>query len=77
MKFLELEYSNGTLFLLSNYYEGEFSITLDNDVTSKSYIFPSMSVGESVCIVLNLGEYNVRAISEDGVEFSGILEISL
>lgn len=77
MKFLELQYSSGMLSLFSNYYEGEFSILLVNNKNLESHTFPSMSVGESVCIVLDLGEYDVKAVSNEGLEFYGILEISL
>ena len=72
---LEIQYSDGVLSLFSNYYEGEFSLTLNNIETGESYEIPLLAVGESICIDLEVGEYHVSAVNSMSLLFEGIMEL--
>ncbi|MDE7097483.1 MAG: hypothetical protein K2O47_08330, partial [Muribaculaceae bacterium] len=72
---LELIYSDGVLTLLSNYYEGVFSLSFENNESGEYYEIPSIFVGESISFELTSGVYQVDAISTDGTILSGIMEI--
>lgn len=72
---MEAIYSDGMLTLLSETYEGEFSLSFENCESGESYEVLSIVVGESVLLDLDCGEYEVNAWSEDGTMLSGILEV--
>lgn len=73
--FLEIVCSDGTVTLLSETYNGEFSLSFENCESGESYEIPSIYVGESVSFELNVGEYQVDAVSEDGTVLSGVMDV--
>ena len=73
---LELQYADGMLSLVSNSYEGDFSVVLVDTETAETFVIPFIYVGETISIELSLGVYYVTANSTDGTEFTGTLEIS-
>lgn len=72
---LEVVYSDGMLTLISNYYEGAFSLRFENYDTGESHEVSSILVGESIPVQLNYGEYEVKAISEEGIVLSGFMQV--
>lgn len=72
---LDVVYENGILSLLSESYEGEFSLRFESCFSGESYEIPSISVGESVMFELGFGEYEIIAEGEDGLILSGFMEI--
>ena len=72
---LDVVYENGILTLLSESYEGEFSLCFENCTSGENYEIPSISVGESVMFELGFGEYEIIAEGEDGLILSGFMEI--
>lgn len=72
---LDVVYENGILTLLSESYEGEFSLCFENCTSGENYEIPFISVGESVMFELSFGEYEVCAKGEDGLILSGFMEI--
>ncbi|MDE6480870.1 MAG: hypothetical protein K2L45_11455 [Muribaculaceae bacterium] len=75
-KHLEVVYMDGAVTLLSQTYNGEFSLTFENCETGESVVIPSIFVGESINIELPCGIYNVSVTGSDGLSFYGFLEIS-
>lgn len=72
---LEVVYETGMLTLLSDTYEGEFSMNLMDSESGFCYEVPSMSIGDSIVLYLPIGEYQVEALSDDGMIFKGLLTI--
>lgn len=72
---LEIVYADGSLTLFSNYYEGAFSLRFENYDTGESHEVSSILVGESIPVQLNYGEYEVKAISEEGIVLSGFMQV--
>ena len=72
---MEVIYCNGMLTLLSDTYEGEFTLTLENAQSGEYYEVSSIVVGESVLLDLSCGEYQVNAWSVGGTILSGIMEV--
>ncbi len=73
--FLEVTYSEGSLTLSSNFYEGEYSIQFVNIASGESLLIPSISVGETVTFDLIMGEYEIRAENSEGQIFNGFMEV--
>ena len=73
---LELKYSDRTMSLYSESFDGEFSIRLENIKTGEAITIPII-VGDPVNIMLDCGEYDVYATNSEGLVFSGHLIISL
>ena len=73
--YIELVYSNGMLFLESNYNEGEFSVLLQNVENCEEYYVPKIEIGESLSYDLSIGEYHVRAVDSMNRVFDGIIDI--
>ena len=72
---MEIFYSDGVLSLLSDYYDGEFSLCFENCESGESHEVSSILVGESVAVELNYGEYVVTAINGDGIMLSGFMQV--
>ena len=72
---LKVSYGNETIYLSSDYFQGEFLLLFENRTTSETFYLPSISVGESKSLYLSYGEYIVYAESNDGVLLSGIMTI--
>ena len=72
---LDVVYSDGMVSLISDTYEGEFSLSFKNTLSGESQDIPSIMVGESVFLELMCGEYQVNAIGEDGSVLSGFMQI--
>lgn len=72
---LEVVYSDGMISLISDTYEGEFSLSFKNTLSGEFYNISSIMVGESVLLELESGEYQVNAIGEDGSVLSGFMQI--
>jgi len=69
--FLEIYYENGMLTLDSETMDGSFSLEIAGDENSVYEVIPSMEIGESVSIDLELGQYNVTATDVNGMQFAG------
>lgn len=65
-----------SLYLTSNYYEGEFTIRFESKESGETITVTYIFVGDISIIDLNSGEYTVSAQRSDGLSFSGYLEIS-
>ena len=72
---IECSYYDGILSLTSDYYEGGFSLSFENYETGATYTVPSIQIGETVSLVLEIGEYELTAVSEDGTELIGFMQI--
>ena len=72
---LECWYNDGILTLDSNYYVGEFSLCFENYETGATYEIPSIQIGESAPLALEIGEYQLTAVAEDGTELIGFMQI--
>lgn len=72
---LEVVYTDGILTLESNFYEGPFSLSFENNETGEIYEVSAIYVGQSVPLELKCGEYQVNAIGEDGCVLSGFMQI--
>ena len=73
--FLEIVYEYGTLTLDSNCYEGKFSLSFENYETGATTEIPSIHVGECVPVILEIGEYQLTAVAEDGTELIGFMQV--
>ena len=73
--FLEVIYLDGFITIDSYYYEGEFSLSLENCESGECYEVSSIQVGESVPLTLPCGEYQVKAVGMAGIVLSGYMEI--
>ena len=74
-KLLYLSYTDGSVSISSNFYEGVFSLSFENYESGETYEVPSIQVGQSVPLNLNYGEYQVKAIGEDGSHLSGFMQV--
>lgn len=74
---LEVIYEDGIVSITSDYYyyEGEFAISFENDETGATYEIPSIQIGESAQLTLEIGEYQLTAVAEDGTELIGFMQI--
>ena len=72
---MEVIYDDGLLTLTSDYYEGGFSLSFENYETSAINEIQSIQIGESVPLSLEIGEYQLTAISEDGTELIGFMQV--
>lgn len=72
---LEVVYTDGILTLDSNFYEGIFSLSFKNYESGEIYEVPTIQVGQSVPFELVIGEYEVKAIGEDGSLLSGFMQV--
>lgn len=72
---IECRCHDGILTLTSNCYEGEFSLSFENYETGATYEIPSIQIGESVPLSLEIGEYQLTAVGEDGTELIGFMQV--
>ena len=72
---LDVVYEDGILAISSNYYKGEFSLCFENYETGATTEIPSIHVGECVPVILEIGEYQLTAVAEDGTELIGFMQI--
>jgi len=68
--FLEIRYDDGLLTLESETMDGSFSLEIAGDENSVYEVIPSMEIGESVSIDLELGQYSVTATDINGMQFA-------
>lgn len=73
--FLDLYYEDGVLTLESTTTDGEFSIDLINLATSQTEYIPAISTGESICVDLDCGIYDITAESNGSATYAGQMEI--
>ncbi|MDE6650370.1 MAG: hypothetical protein K2K45_10625 [Muribaculaceae bacterium] len=73
--YLEVIYSNGVISLLSETYEGVFSLQFDSSKSRETYAVPFINVGESAALELESGTYKVTAEGEGGIVLSGTMEV--
>jgi len=69
--FLEIHYENGMLTLESETMDGCFSLEIAGEENSVYEVIPSMEIGESVSIDLELGQYSITATDVNGMQFAG------
>lgn len=72
---IECRCNDGILTLTSDYYEGGFSLSFENYETGAIYKIPSLQIGESVPLALEIGEYQLTAVGEDGTELIGYMQV--
>ena len=72
---LEIIYSEGILTLSSDYYVGEFSLSFENYETGATYEIPSIQIGGSAPLALEIGEYQLTAVGEDGTVLMGYMQV--
>ena len=72
---LHLVYENERVSIFSTYYENEFSLRFENYETGATYEIPSIQIGESAPLALEIGEYQLTAVAEDGTELIGFMQI--
>lgn len=72
---MEVIYENGILTLTSNHYTGAFSLSFENYETGETYAVPSIQIGESTPLILEIGEYELTVTGEDGTELIGFMQI--
>ena len=72
---LDVVYENGMITLLSESYEGDFSLSFINVESGESYEVSSIFVGETISIFLPCGEYEVSAMGPDGLVLSGFMQV--
>lgn len=72
---LQLIYEDGRVSVFSDFYIGVFSLSFENYESGETYEIPSIQVGQSVPLNLNYGEYEVKAIGEDGSHLSGFMQV--
>lgn len=72
---LEVVYQDGTVTLLSDFYEGVFSLSFENLETGEAYEVSPILVGGSASLDLGCGEYQVNAIGEDGTLLAGFMQV--
>lgn len=72
---IEVVYSNGILTFTSKYYEGEFSLIFENYETGITYEIPSIMIGESAPIDLEIGEYQLIAVGKDETTLIGFMQV--
>ena len=73
--FLEVKCFDGTVTLLSETYNGEFSLSFENCESGECYVIPSICVGESVSFELMVGGYQVDAIGVDATVLTGVMDV--
>lgn len=72
---LDVVYENGILSLLSESYEGDFSLSFINIESGESYEVSSIFVGETISVDLPCGEYEVSAMRSDGLILAGFMQV--
>lgn len=72
---VEVVYENGEVSLISDSYQGDYSMSFVGLESGYCYEVPSMSIGDSIMFYLPIGEYEVEALSDDGMKFKGLLTI--
>ena len=72
---LYLTYTYGRISITSDFYDGEFALSLEKYETGVTYEISSIHVGESVTFDLEYGEYQVTAVAHDGIVLAGFMQV--
>lgn len=72
---LEIVYEDGVVTLTSDDYEGGFSLSFENYETGTTYTVPSIQIGGSAPLALEIGEYQLTAVHEDGTVLMGYMQV--
>lgn len=73
--YIEIQYTNGYIFLNSNQEGLVLNIEFENCLTGNKEIIPIINVGEYISIELESGYYEMTAKSSDGDVFYGEINV--